>query len=106
MLHKLVLAKDAVNQNVALPTEECQYPQAFDPNIVQNSIVICSFSQGFLNGTSTLTAILHTAATLRFMAFVLVANPSYGDFIAEPIPFRIPGILVPSVSDSQVQYLL
>lgn len=107
MLHKLVLAKDAMKQNETNPnipndSEECQYPQAFDPNVVQNSIVICSFSQGFLNGTSTLTAIINTATTLRFMGFVLIANPNYGDFIAEPIPFRGPGILIPSASDSQV----
>ncbi|XP_038895834.1 subtilisin-like protease SBT2.4 [Benincasa hispida] len=106
-LHKLVLAKDGKKQNEThsnIPNyiEECQNPEAFDPNIVQNSIVLCSFSQGFLNGTSSLAAIIHTATTLRFMGFVLIANPNYGDFIAEPIPFRVPGILVPSVSDTQV----
>ncbi|TYK12309.1 subtilisin-like protease SBT2.4 [Cucumis melo var. makuwa] len=107
-LHKLVLAKDAKMQNETqyddIPSyiEECQNPEAFDPNIVQNSIVLCSFSQGFLNGTSSLAAIIHTAKKLKFMGFVLIANPNYGDFIAEPIPFRVPGILVPSVSDTQV----
>ncbi|XP_004145469.3 subtilisin-like protease SBT2.4 [Cucumis sativus] len=107
-LHKLVLAKDATKQNETnyndIPSyiEECQHPEAFDPNIVQNSIVLCSFSQGFLNGTSSLAAIIHTAKQLKFMGFVLIANPNYGDFIAEPIPFRVPGILVPSVSDTQV----
>ncbi|XP_022954879.1 subtilisin-like protease SBT2.4 [Cucurbita moschata] len=100
-LHKLVLAKDAMNQNGTMPSEECQYPEAFDPNLVQNSIVLCSFSQGFLNGTSSLAAIIHTATTLRFIGFALIANPNYGDFIAEPIPFGLPGILIPNASDSQ-----
>lgn len=106
-LHKLVLAEDARRSNETHPNvpnynEECQNPEAFDPNIVENSIVLCSFSQGFLNGTSSLKAIIRTATTLRFMGFVLLANPHYGDFIAEPIPFKVPGILVPTVSDTKV----
>ncbi|KAL0305984.1 UNVERIFIED_CONTAM: Subtilisin-like protease SBT2.4 [Sesamum radiatum] len=36
------------------------------------------------------------------MGFVLVANPNYGDFIAEPIPFSVPGIMVPRVTDAQI----
>lgn len=101
------MAEDARRSNETHPNvpnynEECQNPEAFDPNIVENSIVLCSFSQGFLNGTSSLKAIIRTATTLRFMGFVLLANPHYGDFIAEPIPFKVPGILVPTVSDTKV----
>lgn len=66
------------------------------------SIVLCLFSQGFYNGTSTITAILDTATSLGFLGFILVANPLYGDFVAEPLPFRIPGIMVPHVTDAQV----
>lgn len=106
-LHKLVLAKDAVKKNGTFPRtppyiEECQYPEALDPNVVKRSIVVCTFSAGFLNGTSTLTAIIDTAKTLGFMGFVLVANPNFGDLIAEPLPFDISGILIPTVASAQV----
>ncbi|KAL5578756.1 hypothetical protein UlMin_011198 [Ulmus minor] len=106
-LHRLVLAKDAVKKNGTFPRtapyiEECQYPEALDPIIVESSIVICTFSEGFLNGTSTVTAIINTAKALGLAGFVLVANPKYGDFIAEPIPFDVPGILIPKVADVQV----
>lgn len=106
-LHKLVLAKDTVKRNGTFPwtppyIEECQHPEVFDPDIAQRRIVICTFSAGFFNGTSTLTAIIDTAKTLRFMGFVLVANPTYGSFIAEPVPFDIPGILIPNVASAQV----
>lgn len=102
-----MLAKDAVRANGAFPmtpryTEECQSPEALDPTVVLGSVVICTFSSGFYNGTSNLTAIIATARALGFMGFVLVANPSYGDFIAEPIPFSVPGIMIPKASDAQV----
>lgn len=106
-LHKLILAKDAVKTNGTFPRtppyiEECQYPEAFDPNMVLRRIVICTFSAGFFNGSSTLTAIIDTAKTLGFMGFVLVANPTYGDFIAEPVPIDIPGILIPNIASAEV----
>ncbi|BFG27425.1 hypothetical protein CerSpe_137000 [Prunus speciosa] len=102
LLHKLVLAKDVLKASGSFPRtppyiEECQYPEALDPNVVQGSVVICTFSEGFYNGTSTITAIINTAKVLGFMGFVLVANPNYGDFIAEPIPFGVSGIMVPNV---------
>ena len=106
-LHKLVLAKDAVREDGSFPrtppyTEECQYAEALDPNVVRGRIVICTFSEGFFNGTSSVTAIIDTAKALEFSGFLLVANPSYGDFIAEPLPFDVSGILIPNVTDVQV----
>ncbi|KAJ9689792.1 hypothetical protein PVL29_012459 [Vitis rotundifolia] len=105
--YKLVLAKDAVKVNGTFPrtaqyVEECQFAEALDPLLVQGSVVICIFSTGFFNGNSTLTAIIDTARTLGFMGFVLVANPNYGDFIAEPLPFAVPGILIPRVAETQI----
>ncbi|GJW67204.1 subtilisin-like protease SBT2.4 [Tanacetum coccineum] len=105
--YKLVLAKDATlaNGNFSRTpeyVEECQHPEAFDPVIVQRSVVICTFSSGFLKGSSNPTAISNTARTLRFMGFVLIANPMYGDFLTEPLPFSIPGIMIPKTSDSKV----
>ncbi|XP_021819694.1 subtilisin-like protease SBT2.4 [Prunus avium] len=107
LLHKLVLAKDVLKASGSFPrtppyVEECQYPEALDPNVVQGSVVICTFSEGFYNRTSTITAIINTAKVLGFMGFVLVANPNYGDFIAEPIPFGVSGIMVPNVTNVQV----
>lgn len=107
-LHKLVLAKDAARTKGSSPetpslVEECQSPETLDPRIVRGSIVICTFSEGFLNGTSSVTAIINTAKALGFAGFVFAANPSYGDFIAEPIPFDVPAILIPNVADVQVK---
>jgi len=106
--HKLVLAKDAVKRKGTSPKtqeyiEECQHPEAFDPNIVLGSIIICSFSTGFYNGTSTLAAIIDTVRALGMEGFVLVAKPSYGDFIAEPMPFAFSGILIPHADDAKVR---
>lgn len=108
VLSKLVLAKDAVNVNGTFPMtpeylEECQHPEALDPIKVFGSVIICNFSEGFLNGTSTIAGIISTAKALGFEGFILTANPSYGDYIAEPIPFPIPGILISSVADTKVK---
>ncbi|KAK7262127.1 hypothetical protein RJT34_29687 [Clitoria ternatea] len=107
VLHKLVLAKDAVKINGTSPwtpeyVEECQHPEALDPNIVLESIIICNFSGGFYNGTSTVAAIINTSKALRLEGVILVANPSYGDFVAEPVPFAVSGILIPNVDDAKV----
>ncbi|KAJ4800614.1 Subtilisin-like protease [Rhynchospora pubera] len=98
---RLVAARDAASTSTA-SAEECQNPEALNPSIVAGSIVLCLFSQGFYNGTATITAILDTATSLGFVGFALLANPLYGDFLAEPLPFHIPGIMVPSVADAQV----
>ncbi|KAL8104163.1 hypothetical protein AgCh_028411 [Apium graveolens] len=105
--YKLVMAKDAVKANGTFPRttayiDECQYPEALDPFLVKGSIVICTFSTGFLDGTSSLTAIIDTARDLGFMGFAFLANSSLGDFIAEPIPFSVPGIMIPRTNNSEI----
>lgn len=107
ILQRLVLAKDALQITGLFPrtapyVEECQFPEALDPDVVYDSIIICTFSAGFFNQTSSITAIINTARALSVAGFIFVANPIYGDFIAEPIPYSIPGILIPKVSDAQV----
>lgn len=106
--HRLVLAKDAVRTNGSVlqpltrDIEECQRPENFDPAAVFGSIVICTFSDGFYNQMSTVLAITQTARTLGFMGFILIANPRFGDYVAEPVIFSAPGILIPTVSAAQV----
>ncbi|XP_010473453.1 PREDICTED: subtilisin-like protease SBT2.4 [Camelina sativa] len=106
--HKLVLARDAVRTNGSVlqtltrDIEECQRPEYFDPAVVLGSIVICTFSDGFYNQMSTVRAITQTARTLGFMGFILIAHPRYGDYVAEPVIFSAPGILIPKVSDAQI----
>ncbi|EOA33849.1 hypothetical protein CARUB_v10021339mg [Capsella rubella] len=106
--HKLVLARDAGRTNGSVlqtrtgDIEECQRPDNFDPAVVLGSIVICTFSDGFYNQLSTVRAITQTARTLGFMGFILIANPRFGDYVAEPVIFSTPGILIPRVSDAQI----
>ncbi|KAK6917791.1 hypothetical protein RJ641_018542 [Dillenia turbinata] len=75
--------------------------EAFDPAIVQACIVISTFSSGFFNGTSSVATIINTANVLGFMGFMLLAKPTSCDFISEPIPLPVPGIMIPRVADSQ-----
>ncbi|KAL5215252.1 hypothetical protein ABZP36_004404 [Zizania latifolia] len=103
---RLVAARDAAAPDVddMERAEECQYVRTLRrrADVLRGSIVICSFAQGFYNGTSTVTAIVDTAEALGFAGFVLVANARYGDFVAQPLPFSVPGVMVPRVADAQV----
>lgn len=49
-----------------------------------------------------MTSALNTAKALGLAGFILVANPALGDLAAEPLPFTVPGIMIPKVSDAQV----
>ncbi|KAK3145207.1 hypothetical protein QOZ80_4AG0325400 [Eleusine coracana subsp. coracana] len=102
---RLIAAKDAAAPDTAemARAEECQDAEALRPRaeLLRGGIVLCSFSEGFYNGTSTVTAILDVAEDLGFAGFVLVANARFGDFVAQPLPFRVPGLMVPRVADAQ-----
>ncbi|XP_020519220.1 subtilisin-like protease SBT2.4 isoform X1 [Amborella trichopoda] len=104
--YRLVFAKDAAKVNNSTLADECQEPKALQEGLVRGSIVVCNFSSGFYRRTSTLDAILATTKSLGAMGFVFAANPTYGDFVAEPITFSIPGIMIPSVSsvEALMQY--
>lgn len=111
---RLVMAKDAViriNGSSPFPesfSEECLYPNVFDPLLVRDSIVICNFSASFRVSSSSIVSLVSTAKVLGFKAFVLAANSAYGDYVAPPIPFSIAGLMISKVSDVQVSdaYLL
>ncbi|TVU07442.1 hypothetical protein EJB05_47497, partial [Eragrostis curvula] len=96
--HRLVAAKDAAVPDAADMERagECQDAEALRARaeLLRGTIVLCSFSQGFYNGTSKVTAILDVAEALGFAGFVLVADARYGDFVAQPLPFRVPGLMV------------
>ncbi|XP_034604584.1 subtilisin-like protease SBT2.4 [Setaria viridis] len=106
--YRLVAAKDAAAPDAASMerAEECQDPEAlrWRAGVLRGSIVLCSFSQGFYNGTSTVTAILDVAEALGFAGFVLAASALYGDFLAQPLPLCVPGVMVPRVADAQVMW--
>lgn len=104
---RLVAAKDAAVPDAASMehAEECQHAEAlsFRTDVLRGSIVVCSFSRGFYNGTSTLSAIRDVAQALGFAGFVLVADAQHGgDFLAQPLPFSVPGVMVPRVADAMV----
>ncbi|XP_078437636.1 PA-domain containing subtilase family protein [Wolffia australiana] len=96
----LVAAKDA--GNCIDCADECQREDALDQTFVQGAVVICNFSHGFANGSSTLAVATNTAKKLGFGGLILAANPELGDFIAEPLPFSVPGVMIPKASDSKI----
>ena len=106
-LYRLVLARDAMKRTGQSPgtasyTEECQHPEELDKSVVEGSLLICRFSSGFLNMRSEISAIQETAKILGALGFILVANPIYGDFVAEPVLFSIAGIVIPNIAVSKV----
>ena len=104
---RLVAAKDAAATDATRMerAEECQDAEAlrWRADMLRGSIVVCSFSRGFYNGTSTVTAILGVAEALGFAGFVLAADAQHGgDFLAQPLPLAVPGVMVTRVADALV----
>ncbi|KAF7013132.1 unnamed protein product [Triticum aestivum] len=85
--------------------EECQDAEALRRRVggvVHGNVVLCSFSRGFYEGRSTVAAVITVAEALGLAGFVLLADARYGDFVAQPIPFPIPGVMVPRVADAHL----
>ncbi|PKA50651.1 Subtilisin-like protease SDD1 [Apostasia shenzhenica] len=104
---RLISAGDAAMQKAGdgfsvARAEECQFPEALKPAGVRGSIVICSFSGGFFNGSSSVTSVLATAERLGFAGFILAADQRYGDFTAQPLPLTVPGVMITRTADAQI----
>ncbi|XBI97792.1 hypothetical protein VPH35_018110 [Triticum aestivum] len=67
--------------------EECQDAEALRRlagEVVRRSVVVCSFSWGFYQGTSTLAGVVAVAEALGFAGFVLLADARHR--AAHPVP--------------------
>ncbi|XP_060172190.1 subtilisin-like protease SBT2.5 [Lycium barbarum] len=79
---------------------DCQKPEALNKNLVEGNILLCGYSFNFVVGTASIKKVAETAKALGAAGFVLaVENASPGTKF-DPVPVRLPGILITDVSMS------
>lgn len=79
---------------------DCQRPEVLNKNLVEGNILLCGYSFNFVVGTASIKKVAETAKALGAAGFVLaVENASPGTKF-DPVPVRVPGILITDVSMS------
>ncbi|KAL7089598.1 hypothetical protein ACP275_13G194700 [Erythranthe tilingii] len=104
-MYMLVSAIHALNDTSAtndMYVSECQDSTNFNRDFVQGNLLICSYSIRFVLGLSTIKQALDTAQNLSAAGVVFYMDPYVIGFQLNPIPMRIPGIIIPSPEDSKV----
>lgn len=108
-MYTLVSAIHALNKTASVNdmyVSECQDASNFNQSVVQGNILICSYSIRFVLGLSTIKQALETADNLSAAGVVFYMDPYVIGFQLNPVPMRIPGIIIPSPDDSKVRVVL
>ncbi|CAN1226205.1 Subtilisin-like protease SBT2.3 [Linum grandiflorum] len=105
-MYTLVSALHALNNETTVTSDmyvsECQDSSAFDRDIIQGNLLICSYSVRFVLGVSTIKQALETANNLSAAGVVFCMDPFVLGFQLNPIPMGMPGIIIPTSDDSKI----
>uniref|UniRef100_A0A5B7BDU8 Putative subtilisin-like protease SBT3.5 n=1 Tax=Davidia involucrata TaxID=16924 RepID=A0A5B7BDU8_DAVIN len=104
-MYTLVSALHALNDSAAVNdmyVGECQDPSNLNQDLIQGNLLICSYSIRFILGLSTIKQALQTAKNLSAVGVVFYMDPFVIGFQLNPIPMRMPGIIIPSPDDSKI----
>lgn len=104
-MYTMVSAIHALNDTTAandMYVSECQDPASLNPDIIQGNLLICSYSIRFVLGLSTIKQALDTAGNLSAAGVVFYMDPFVIGFQINPIPMKLPGIIIPTPEDSKV----
>ncbi|CAK9167441.1 unnamed protein product [Ilex paraguariensis] len=104
-MYTLVSALHALNDTTSVKdmyVGECQDSNYFSQDIVQGNLLICSYSIRFVLGLSTIKQALETAKNLSAAGVVFYMDPFVIGFQINPVPMRLPGIIIPSPDDSKI----
>ncbi|KAK7318709.1 hypothetical protein RJT34_03415 [Clitoria ternatea] len=105
-MYKLIHARHALNNNTTVSDDmyvgECQDASKFNQDYVQGKLLICSYSVRYVIGLSTIKQALETAVNLSAAGVVFSIDPSVNGFQLNPVPMKMPGIIIPSAKDSKI----
>lgn len=85
---------------------ECQDPSSLNEDIVKGNLLICTYSVRFVLGLSTIKQALVTAKNLSAAGVVFYMDPFVIGFQLNPVPMKLPGIIIPSPDDSKVGFCI
>ncbi|XP_049375789.1 subtilisin-like protease SBT2.2 isoform X2 [Solanum verrucosum] len=103
-MYMLVSAIHALNDAAAkdMYVSECQDASKFNHTLVQGNLLICSYSIRFVLGLSTIKQASETAMNLSAAGVVFAMDPFVISYQLNPVPMRLPGIIIPSPDDSKI----
>ncbi|KAI3926520.1 hypothetical protein MKW92_042342 [Papaver armeniacum] len=105
-MYTLVSALHALNNDTNDATNmyvgECQDPSSLSTDVVQGNLLLCSYSIRFVLGLSTIKQALETAKNLTAVGVVFYMDPYVIGFQLNPTPMDMPGVIIPSASDSKI----
>ncbi|XP_010315642.2 subtilisin-like protease SBT2.2 isoform X4 [Solanum lycopersicum] len=103
-MYMLVSAIHALNDTAAkdMYVSECQDASKFNHTLVQGNLLICSYSIRFVLGLSTIKQASETAMNLSAAGVVFAMDPFVISYQLNPVPMRLPGIIIPSPDDSKI----
>nr|DAD43675.1 TPA_asm: hypothetical protein HUJ06_001905 [Nelumbo nucifera] len=104
--YTLVLALHALNNETTdtngMYLGECQEPTSLNRDLIQGNLLVCSYSIRFVLGLSTIKQALETAKNLSAAGLVFYMDPFVIGFQLNPIPMKLPGVIIPSPDDSKI----
>lgn len=107
-MYKLMHAQHALNNDTTVADDiyvgECQDSSKFNRGLIQGNLLICSYSIRFELGLSSINQALETAMNLSAVGVVFPMDPFMTGFQLDPIPMKMPSIIIPSANDSKVHY--
>ncbi|KAF9591815.1 hypothetical protein IFM89_008465, partial [Coptis chinensis] len=80
---------------------ECQDSNSLNRDLVQGSLLICSYSIRFVLDLSTIKNALETAGNLSAAGVIFYMDPLVIGFQLNPTPMAMPGVIIPSSDDSK-----
>ncbi|KAI9126861.1 hypothetical protein K1719_002457 [Acacia pycnantha] len=80
---------------------ECQDASDFDKDLVKGNLLMCSYSIRFVLGLSTIKQALEAAKNLSAVGVVFYMDPFVIGFQLNPVPMKMPGIIISSTNDSK-----
>lgn len=105
-MYTLVSALHALNNDTTIANDmyvgECQDSSSLKQDLVQGNLLICSYSIRFVLGLSTIKQALQTAKNLSAAGVVFYMDPFVIGFQLNPIPMKMPGIIISSPDDSKI----
>lgn len=108
-MYTLVSALHALNNDTTIANDmyvgECQDSSSLKQDLVQGNLLICSYSIRFVLGLSTIKQALQTAKNLSAAGVVFYMDPFVIGFQLNPIPMKMPGIIISSPDDSKVLHV-
>ncbi|KAE7996009.1 hypothetical protein FH972_000758 [Carpinus fangiana] len=105
-MYTMISAIHALNNETAVDNDmyvgECQDSSSFNQDLIQGNLLICSYSIRFVLGLSTIKQALQTAKNLSAAGVVFYMDPFVIGFQLNPVPLKMPGIIIPSPDDSKI----